>query len=106
MSHQFTAEGWPNNIGKRGRLVHPDKHITFFTIIDEIRKPQSNYPPKVIYLQLIQFDDERRELRLCYYIKGKIGRTKGKWVFGQFATLLPSLDFKEIITEAKLREWL
>jgi hypothetical protein len=105
MANKYTSEGWPNNIGKRGKLVSPDKRVSYIKIIDEIRKQQSTYPPKVIYLQLVQLEGNRIELRLCYYIVGKIGRTKGKWVFGQFATLLPTEDFQVIINEAKLRNW-
>ncbi len=107
MMNKFTSEGWPNNIGKLGKLVFPDKKVRNFKIIDEIYKKQSSNPHKVIYLQLVQFEDnpKERELRLCYYIIGKIGRTKGKWVFGQFATLVPAKDFQIIIDEAKKRNW-
>jgi hypothetical protein len=71
-----------------------------FTILDEIRRQQSDAPSKVIYLQRVQFDDGRIELRLCYYLK------KDKWVFGRFATLLPENDFKAITDEAKKKGWI
>jgi len=105
MTNKFTPEGWPDNIGKRGKFISPEKHVSYIKIIDEIRRQQSNYSPKVIYLQRVQLEDNRIELRLCYYVIGKVGRAKGKWVFGQFATLLPKEDFQVIIDEAKARAW-
>lgn len=76
-------------------------------IEDEIRHIPSNNARKVICLQKVVFPKEERwELRLCYYMIGVKGRTKGKWVFGQFATLIPPEDFKAIFTAAKRKGWL
>ncbi|OGP67447.1 MAG: hypothetical protein A2169_04740 [Deltaproteobacteria bacterium RBG_13_47_9] len=76
-------------------------------IEDEIRHVPSNNHRKVICLQKMVFPKENRwELRLCYYMIGVKGRTKGKWVFGQFATLLPSKDFRALFTAAKRRGWI
>ncbi len=49
-------------------------------------------------------NDEK--FRLCYYIIGKKPGMKGKWVFGQFATMLPPEDFKWIVDEAKRQGWI
>ncbi len=110
MLKKFTPEGYPDNIGKKGKLIDPGGKHRHFIIIDEIRRPQKDNPKKVIYLQRLQFEDHHKnddvELRLCYYIKGKAERVKGKWVFGQFATILPVRDFKEIIDEAVSKEWI
>ena len=109
MANKFTSQGWPDNVGKKGRLGLPGtkpKRFLHFQILDEIRAPQSDLPSKVIYLQKILFEDGRIELRLCYYILGKLPRMKDKWVFGQFATLLPAEDFKEIVSEAGDRGWI
>jgi len=54
MPNKFTPEGWPDNIGKRGKFISPNKHVSYIKIIDEIRKQQSTYSPKVIYLQQVQ----------------------------------------------------
>ena len=97
MSKKHTPEGWPDNVGRHGRLTSPKKHVSHFEILDEIRRPHTGLDSKIIYLQKIRFEDGRIELRLCYYIIGKVGRAKGKWVFGQFATLLPIEDFQAII---------
>jgi hypothetical protein len=105
MAHKYPQEDWPDKIGNGGTLVSPGKKVRHFKIIDEIRRQQHDCPSKVIYLQQVQFKDERIEFRLCYYIIGKVGRTKGKWVFGQFATLVPAKDFQAIIDETKKRNW-
>jgi hypothetical protein len=94
------------NIGKKGRLVLPDKSFLNFTILDEIRRPQSGLPTKIIYLQKVKYEDSRKELRLYYYIVGKLPKMKGKSVFGQFATLPPAQGFKAIVDEAKVRGWI
>lgn len=45
------------NIGKSGKLkVPPDGVILRFTIVDEIRKVQSDLPEKIICLQRIEFE--------------------------------------------------
>jgi hypothetical protein len=76
-------------------------------IEDEIRHIPSNNPRKVICLQKMVFPKENRwELRLCYYMIGVKGRTRGKWVFGQFATLFPAKDFRAIFTAAKRKGWI
>jgi len=93
----------PNNIGKIGKARHPDGRIEQYTIVDEICLPQAGSETKLIYLQRIQFDGDKSELRLCYYIIGKLPKMKGKWVFGQYATFLPASDFKAITDEARKR---
>jgi len=41
------------------------------------------------------------EYRVGYFIRGKIGRANGKWVWGQFCPLIPQKDFKKLILKAK-----
>lgn len=97
----------PHNRGKHRSLTDINGRRRRFQILDEIKRVQSNAPHKAIYLQRIQFEDENRiELRLAYYIIGKKPRMKGKWVFGQYATLMPAKDFKTIIRAAKQRGWI
>ncbi len=96
----------PDNRNKRGKNVFPDWKVVRFTITDEIRKPQSDAPHKIIYLQRVEFDDKRVELRLCYYIIGKLPKMNGRWVFGQFATFLPPKDFKAITEQARKKGWI
>ncbi len=95
-----------SKIGHTGSLtLPPDGHRIHFTIVDEIQKAQSDYPHKMICLQKVQFNDGRIELRLAYYILGKKPKMRGKWVWGQFATLLPVKDFKAIVKQAQKKGW-
>jgi hypothetical protein len=96
----------PCNIGKRRVITDIDGNEHHFVVLDELTRIQSGYPGKAIYLQRFQWDDGRIELRLGYYIIGKKGRTAGKWVWGQFATMIPAEDFKVIIREAEDRGWI
>jgi hypothetical protein len=97
----------PDNIGKTRRLKDINGEIYHIRIMDEIRLPQSNYPEKAIYFQKFEFvENGRVEYRLGYYIIGKQPRTAGKWVWGQYATMLPEEDFTEIINQAQDRGWI
>jgi hypothetical protein len=98
----------PNNIGKHRSAKMPDGSRFHFTIADEIRVPHSGRSNnKLIYLQRLRFDkDGRVELRLGYYVIGKKKRMRGRWLWGQFATMLPVADFKGIIRRAKEKGWL
>jgi len=96
----------PSHVGKRGSLRHPpDDHKTDFTITDEIQRIQSNFPAKIICLQRIRFDYGAEEVRLAYFIIGKKPKMLGRWVWGQYATLMPIEDFKWIIQEAEKKSW-
>lgn len=96
----------PSNIGKKGKLVLPPNNQRIgFTIIDEITKTQSDLSSKVIVLQKVRFDDARLELRLGYYIIGKKPKMLGRWVWGQYATLLPIRDFAALVRKAQKRGW-
>ena len=64
-------------------------------------------PRKLIYLQQLKFEsDGRTELRLGYYIIGKKPAMRGRWVWGQFATMMPVADFRQIVKIAKRKGWL
>ena len=85
----------------------PDGTEYRFRILDEIPRRQSTYPDKIIYLQRLQFEEDQRiELRLAYYIIGKKPGMKGRWVFGQFATMMPAEDFQYLVTQATEKGWL
>jgi hypothetical protein len=104
MANKYPQKDWPKK-RKTGTIVSPSKKVRHFKIIAEIRRQQHDCPSKLIYLQKVQFEDERIEFRLCYYIIGKVGKTKGKWVFGQFATLVPAEDFRVIFEKARKKGW-
>ena len=92
----------PNHIGKKGRGINADGKISEFTILDEICISQTGAPSKLIYLQRLQFESKKIELRLCYFRIGK----SGSWVFGRFATMLPPTDYEKITDETKRRGWI
>jgi len=54
-------------------------------IIERLKNKESN---KICY-------------RLGYYILGKIGKAKNKWVWGQFCPMFPKNDLEKIIKKAK-----
>jgi len=98
---------YPSRIDKAGRTRDIDGRILTFKVLDEIVRPQSTKPDKLIYLQKIQFvQDGKIEYRLAYYIIGKKPKMLGKWVFGQYATFMNPDDFEYIIREAKRKGWL
>ena len=98
----------PSKIGKRGKLVlPPDKRVLHYTITDEVRVPQSDMPEKILCLQRIEFDEDKRvEVRLGYYIIGKLPKMRGRWVWGQFAALMPLQDFRALIQQAEKKGWI
>lgn len=96
----------PKRKGKRGKLVLPDGTCMGYTIEDELSIPQRDLPTKSIHLQRVRFDDGREEMRLGYYIIGKKKRMRGKWVWGQFATLMPASDFRKIVRLAERNGWI
>lgn len=94
----------PSNIGKRGTLRSYSLH---FRILDEVAHIQSTDLNKAIYLQQIQFEDKGNiELRLGYYIIGRKPKMKGKWTWGQYATMMPVKDLKAIIRKATEKGWI
>ncbi len=96
-----------SNKGKIGSRKHPvTKEKRYFTIEDEIQKTQSNAKHKIIVLQKLKFHDNNKiQLRLGYYILGKLRKMEGKWTWGQYAVFIPIRDFKSIYKEATKRKW-
>jgi hypothetical protein len=95
----------PSNIGKRKTITDITGEKQYFTVLDEVTQVQSTAPDKVIYLQQLQFEDRHIELRLAYYIIGKKPKMAGKWVWGQYATMIPVKDFQAIINKANEKGW-
>ena len=97
---------WPKNIGKRRKIKTiwgKERHLI---IEDEIMHQQSNAPHKLIAFQKIRLEEEDRiEYRFGYYMIGVKPGAKGRWVWGQFALLIPEKDLKAILKKAKKRKW-
>lgn len=94
------------DIGRKGKFYFKREAWTFM--------PQSNLSDKVFILERLRkeefagelaYEDAWRkgdiEYRLGYFIVGKIGRAKGRWIWGQFCPLIPGDDFLELIEKAK-----
>lgn len=97
----------PSNIGKCCTAKTPSGKLFFYAIEDEIHIPQSGKPDKLIYLQRLVFETDRRvELRLGYYVIGKKPAMRGRLVWGQFATMIPVSDFRSILRRAERKGWL
>ena len=76
--------------------------------------PQSNLADKVFFIERLRKDSTDGELaytdswvkgdieyRIGYFIVGKIGRTMGKWIWGQFCPLIPKEDLDKLLAKAK-----
>ncbi len=94
-------------LGKPRRITSITGKVVHFVVEDQIERPQTGYPRKMIVLQKIRFvEDGRIELRIAYYMVGEKPGARGKWVWAQYAPLIPQADFRWIIREAKRRGWL
>ena len=99
----------PNSVGRRRRLKAIDGTVRYFTVVDEIVRQQQireRQSGKLIYLQKLRFaDDGSEQYRFCYYMLGVKPRMRGRWVFGQYALLIPSNDLRYLLDEARRRGW-
>lgn len=96
----------PNNIGKRRKIINIWGKPVWLRIEDEIARFQSTARHKVICFQKIRFEkDGRIEFRFGYYMIGVKAGAKGRWVWGQYALLIPKKDLLALLREAKSRGW-
>lgn len=72
---------------------------------DEVREYQDEKKSKIILLQRIRFADGQTEIRVGYYIIGKMPRVKGRWVWGQFAAFIPAPVFRKLLRKARAKGW-
>lgn len=94
------------DIGRKGRFYFIKEAITLMI--------QSNLDRKVFIIErlrkekidgIIAHKSSNKigdiEYRVGYYIVGKIGRAKDRWIWGQFCPLIPKKDFDKLIKKAK-----
>lgn len=43
----------------------------------------------------------QQEYRIGYFIVGRIGRAKGRWIWGQFCPIIPIKDLDRLLKKAK-----
>jgi len=97
---------YPDNKGKIRKLVSIDGNRSTFFVEDEIVRPQGPKPHrKLIYLQRLKHSDRELEYRFAYYMRGVKGRTKDRWVFGQYALMIPAKDLSWLLNEARKKNW-
>ncbi len=94
------------DIGREGKHVWIREAWTFM--------PQSNLDEKVFVVERLGKESYEGKLireklwkkgdieyRIGYYIVGRIGRAKGKWVWGQFCPMIPARDLEKLLEKAK-----
>ncbi len=97
----------PSRIGKITKRKDIYGNPMIYEVVDEIVHIPPSNPGKAIYLQKLQFEpDKQIELRLCYYMIGQKGRGKGKWLYGQFATMIHQEDLECILSKAREKGWI
>lgn len=92
---------------KKGKHVHmtmQDGRKVRGTITDSVKISEGKR--KVIFLEQIYFEKihygkPRTLLRICYFMLGKNGRAKNKWVFGQYATMFKKGNLERLISKAE-----
>ncbi|NMB47936.1 hypothetical protein GYA13_00630 [Candidatus Kuenenbacteria bacterium] len=89
------------DIGRSGRFYFIREAWTFIKqhnlkekifIIERLRKEKTE--GKIIHKK--SWSRGEIEYRIGYYIVGKIGRAKDKWIWGQFCPLIPEKDLKRL----------
>ena len=102
----MTIPELPSKVRKRGKCVAPvGGQVSHFTIVGEVRTFQDKAKTKIIALQLLEFDDGRKEVRLGYYIIGKKPKMLGRWVWGQYAAMMPPHAFVSVVRKAVKLGW-
>jgi hypothetical protein len=94
------------DIGRKGRFYFVREAWTLMQ--------QHNLPEKVFVLERLRrlpyegrlahgfmHRDGDIEYRIGYFIVGRNGKRKGKWVWGQFCPLIPSPDLKRLLQAAE-----
>jgi hypothetical protein len=97
----------PSHVGERRVFKAIDGRKVHRTIKDEIiRRQETSRHEKLIYLQKMWYEEERRvEYRFTYFMRGFKKGARGRWVFGQYSLLIPPEDLKWLLGEARRRRW-
>lgn len=96
---------YPNNKGKVRQIESIDGNPIQFTVMDEILRPEKDFPQKLICFQQVHMEPGGIGLRLGYYMLGWKEARRGMWIWGQYATFLDPHDLAEVIKEAQSRGW-
>lgn len=72
-------------------------------IKDEIMFRCADGTNKFIVAHKLLFDDGSHEVRICYWIEGDKERSRGRWMWGQYAPMLAPEDFHTLLEKMKER---
>lgn len=96
-------------VPRKGTIHAIDDSRRTFVIEDEIvckQRVKERNTRKRICLQKIRFEDNQRvEYRFCYYMLGLKPGAKGRWVFGQYALMIPAKNLAYLLAEARKKKW-
>jgi hypothetical protein len=95
------------DIGRKTKMFFVREAWTFM--------PQTNLDKKVFIVERLKkyecdkdkmaYPDSWKvgdiEYRIGYYIVGRIGKAKDKWVWGQYCPIIPEKDLDKLINKAK-----
>ena len=97
------------DIGRKGRFYFKREAATFL--------PQSNLDEKVFIFERLKkvkhtgklaygetWKRGELEYQIGYFIVGRNGRAKGKWVWGQFCPLIPHGDLSKLLEKARAKK--
>lgn len=93
---------WPSATGNVGSTKDGDEAGVTFRVEDEIWRPQTNAPGKLLTLQLLHIvEKDEYEVRLGYY---NYNIEKARWYWSRYTAMAPLHDFEALVTAAK-RRW-
>ncbi len=94
------------DIGRKGWHIYTREAWTFM--------PESTIKEKVLLLERLRLSSTKGEIthqdgnktgkivyRIGYFMIGKNGNRKGKWVWGQFCPIIPAKDLNKLMSKAK-----
>ncbi len=95
-------------IGNRGKVKDASGQEVRIEVLDEVRQPHIGHSlGKYLILQKLLFvDDGREEFRLGYYIIGREGQTRGKWMWPRFTPMMRPDDFAALMDKARAKGWI
>jgi len=92
--------------GKRSWIYTVEGHPLSYEVIDEHVWSPADNAEKALCVHRLRFDDGHIELRIGYYMIGKKGRGRGKWLWAQFAPMLRAADLQHLCQIAQQKGWL
>ena len=92
------------DIGRNGKMHFIREAWTFLPasehkvfVFERLRKIK--FEGRLAYKKTWKKDEI--EYRIGYFIVGRIGRAKGRWVWGQYCPIIPAKDLQKLISNAK-----